>query len=81
MSTHNNGKVVIIGADIAGLSRAYYFLLDGREVQIFEQADGQNNCSYDNVGMIVPSHFTRLAASGIVMQGVKWMLSSKYLGI
>ncbi|WP_175992033.1 hypothetical protein [Sphingobacterium sp. CZ-UAM] len=44
----------------------YYLLQDGREVQISEQADRQNNCSYDNVGMIVRSHFTRLAASGIV---------------
>ncbi|MFU1855599.1 hypothetical protein ACK8HY_01150 [Sphingobacterium sp. NGMCC 1.201703] len=57
----------------------YYLLQDGREVQISEQADRQNNCSYDNVGMIVRSHFTRLAASGSVRSEMD--LNSKYLGI
>ncbi len=36
-----------------------------------------NNCSYGNAGMIVPSHFTPLAAPGIVAQGIKWMFNSK----
>ncbi len=74
---HQKGKVIIVGAGIAGLSTAYYLLKDGWKVQVLEKGDGTNNCSYGNAGMIVPSHFTPLAAPGIVAQGLKWMLNSK----
>ncbi|MBO9593962.1 MAG: FAD-dependent oxidoreductase [Niabella sp.] len=74
---HQKGKVIIVGAGIAGLSAAYYLLKDGWEVCVLEKGDGSNNCSYGNAGMIVPSHFTPLAAPGIVAKGLKWMLNSK----
>lgn len=77
MSANNKGKAIVIGAGIAGLSTAYYLVKDGWEVVILEKGDGLDNCSYGNAGMIVPSHFTPLAAPGIVAQGVKWMLNSK----
>ena len=77
MSTHNKGKVTIIGAGIAGLSTAYYLKKEGWDVCVLDKGDGTNNCSYGNAGMIVPSHFTPLAAPGIVAQGIKWMLDSK----
>ncbi|WP_185211544.1 NAD(P)/FAD-dependent oxidoreductase [Sphingobacterium mizutaii] len=77
MSKNHKGNVVIIGAGIAGLSTAYYLLKDGWQVTVLEKDNGKNNCSYGNAGMIVPSHFTPLAAPGMVAQGVKWMLNSK----
>lgn len=77
MSTTNKGKVIVIGAGIAGLCSAYYLVKDGWEVVILEKGDGRNNCSYGNAGMIVPSHFTPMAAPGIVAQGIKWMFNSK----
>ncbi len=77
MSKNHKGNVVIIGAGIAGLSSAYYLLKDGWQITVLEKDNGKNNCSYGNAGMIVPSHFTPLAAPGIVAQGVKWMLNSK----
>lgn len=75
--TQNKGKALIIGAGIAGLSSAYYLLQKGWQVEILEQNDLTNNCSYGNAGMIVPSHFTPLAAPGVVAQGIRWMLDSK----
>lgn len=77
MSTNNKGSVIIIGVGIAGLSTAYYLMKDGWDVRVLEKGSGLDNCSYGNAGMIVPSHFTPLAAPGIVSQGIKWMLSSK----
>jgi len=74
---NNRGTVVVIGAGIAGLASAYYLVRDGWEVKILEKNTLDNNCSYGNAGMIVPSHFTPLAAPGIVAQGIKWMFNSK----
>lgn len=75
--TQNKGKALIIGAGIAGLSSAYYLVQKGWQVEILEQNDLSNNCSYGNAGMIVPSHFTPLAAPGVVAQGIRWMFDSK----
>ncbi|SMO46929.1 D-amino-acid dehydrogenase [Chryseobacterium rhizoplanae] len=75
--TQNKGKALIIGAGIAGLSSAYYLVEKGWSVEILEQNDLSNNCSYGNAGMIVPSHFTPLAAPGVVAQGIRWMFDSK----
>ena len=73
----NKGKVVIVGAGIAGLSAAYYLINDGWDVQIIEQNSLDNNCSYGNAGMIVPSHFTPMASPGMIAQGIRWMFDKK----
>lgn len=75
--TQNKGKALVIGAGIAGLSSAYYLLQKGWQVEILEQNDLTDNCSYGNAGMTVPSHFTPLAAPGVVAQGIRWMFDSK----
>ncbi len=73
----NKGTVLIVGAGIAGLSTAYYLVNDGWNVHIIEQNSLDNNCSYGNAGMIVPSHFTTMASPGIVAQGIRWMFDKK----
>lgn len=73
----NKGTVIVIGAGIAGLSSAYYLVQQGWKVVVLEKNTLADNCSYGNAGMIVPSHFTPLAAPGIVAQGVRWMFDRK----
>lgn len=75
--SQDKGTVLIIGAGIAGLSSAFYLLQDGWKVTILEKGSLDDNCSYGNAGMIVPSHFTPLAAPGMVSQGIKWMFDRK----
>jgi D-amino-acid dehydrogenase len=68
-------RVVVVGGGVIGLCCAYYIARSGREVVVLERGreDG-NNCSSENAGMVVPSHFTPLAAPGVVTQGLKWLL-------
>ncbi|MBD1431244.1 FAD-dependent oxidoreductase [Sphingobacterium sp. DN00404] len=73
----NKGTVIIIGAGIAGLSSAFYLVQEGWKVVVLEQNTLDNSCSYGNAGMIVPSHFTPLAAPGVVAQGIRWMFNKK----
>ena len=70
MSQH----VVIIGAGVIGLSTAYYCARRGLRVTVIERNGAEREgCSFGNAGMIVPSHFTPLAAPGMVALGLKWM--------
>jgi len=70
-------KAVIIGAGISGLSTAYYLARAGWDVHVLEKGEGLDNCSHGNAGMVVPSHFTPLAAPGMVAQGIRWMFDGK----
>ena len=72
-------NVIIIGAGAVGLSSAYYLAKNGARVKIFtkESEADHSSASYGNAGMIVPSHFTPLAAPGVIKDGLKWMLDPK----
>src|SRR6195952_1474885 len=70
-------KAIIIGGGVIGLFSAYYLHKSGWEVEILEQGDLSDNCSYGNAGMVTPSHFVPLAAPGMVEQGIRWMFNSK----
>ncbi len=72
-----NGSVLIVGGGIAGLSSAYYLRKTGWEVSVLDKGDFTDNCSYGNAGMIVPSHFTPMAAPGMISQGIRWMFNSR----
>ncbi|MES2997265.1 MAG: FAD-dependent oxidoreductase [Verrucomicrobiota bacterium] len=71
-------RVCIIGGGVIGLCAAYYALQRGLAVTVIqrESADG-DNCSMGNAGMIVPSHFIPLAAPGMLVKGLRWMLNPK----
>ena len=70
--------VIVCGAGVIGLSCAYYLRQRGHEVTVIEREPEQRDgCSFDNAGMIVPSHFIPLAAPGMVGLGLKWMFNPK----
>ncbi len=70
-------KAIIIGGGVIGLFSAYYLHKSGWEVEVIDQGDLSDNCSYGNAGMITPSHFVPLAAPGMIEQGIRWMFDSK----
>ena len=67
-------RIVIIGGGVIGLCVAHYALRRGHRVTVLERgAADHDSCSLGNAGMIVPSHFTPLAAPDMVALGLKWM--------
>ena len=69
-------RVVVVGGGVIGLCSAYYALRRGLQVTVVErETAGGDNCSMGNAGMIVPSHFTPLAAPGMISKGLRWMLN------
>ncbi|MEO5917565.1 MAG: FAD-dependent oxidoreductase [Luteolibacter sp.] len=69
-------RVVIVGGGVIGLCSAYYALKRGLAVTVIEREEaGGDNCSMGNAGMIVPSHFTPLAAPGMISKGLRWMFN------
>jgi D-amino-acid dehydrogenase len=72
----DNERVIITGGGVIGFCSAYYALKRGLPVTLVErEAAGGNNCSMGNAGMIVPSHFTPLAAPGMISKGLRWMFN------
>ncbi|MEO9484832.1 MAG: FAD-dependent oxidoreductase [Ekhidna sp.] len=71
--------ITIIGGGAIGLCTAYFLHKEGQEVQVIEssRSNEASGCSHGNAGMIVPSHFTPLAAPGVISQGLKWLFNSK----
>ena len=67
--------VLICGAGAVGLCSALFLRERGYEVTVVERdAAGGDGCSFGNAGMIVPSHFTPLAAPGAIGLGLRWLL-------
>jgi D-amino-acid dehydrogenase len=71
-------ELVIVGGGVIGLSTAYYALKEGYEVTILDRSfPHEGSCSSANAGMIVPSHFTPLAAPGVIGKGLRWLLDKE----
>jgi len=67
-------EILIAGGGVIGLCCAYYLKQAGHRITLIDNSDMSDGCSYGNAGMIVPSHFTPLAAPGMIAKGVRWML-------
>ena len=70
-------KAVVISGGIIGLCSAYYLQKAGWEVRVLDHSEVNVNCSFGNLGMIVPSHFVPLAAPGMVAKGIRWMFNKR----
>ena len=67
--------VLICGAGAIGLCCALFVRERGYQVTVIERdSAGGEGCSFGNAGMIVPSHFTPLAAPGAIGHGLRWLL-------
>jgi D-amino-acid dehydrogenase len=73
-----SGHVLVIGGGVIGLCTALYCARHGLSVTLAERnGESRDGCSFQNAGIVVPSHFVPLAAPGVVALGLKWMLSPR----
>lgn len=67
--------VLIIGGGAIGLATAVALLEAGRGVRVLEAATAGGATSHGNCGTITPSHAPPLAAPGVPMRALRWMLT------
>lgn len=72
--TNTKPDVLIIGGGAIGLCAAYYCSRAGASVVVLDKGEMGHGSSLHNAGYVSPSHFVPLAAPGVFMQGLKWML-------
>ncbi|MGB6033104.1 MAG: FAD-dependent oxidoreductase, partial [Bacteroidota bacterium] len=68
------GRVIVIGAGAVGLSAAHYLRCAGIETILLERGGNGDGCSFQNAGLVAPSHIVPLAAPGVMRKGLQWML-------
>ena len=67
-------RVVVIGAGVIGAASAYHLARNGHEVVVIEAGRIGLGASWGNAGWICPAETGPVAAPGMVLQGLKWML-------
>ncbi|MFP7722743.1 NAD(P)/FAD-dependent oxidoreductase [Lysobacter sp. A3-1-A15] len=67
--------VVVVGAGVIGLSCALALLEAGRGVRVVDAGRVGGGSSHGNCGTITPSHAPPLAAPGVVLRALRWMLT------
>jgi len=73
MKSHT--EILVIGGGSVGVCSAYYLNAAGKEVTLVDKGEICSGCSYGNGGLVVPSHSIPLAAPGVVLKSLKWMLN------
>lgn len=69
-------KVTVIGGGLVGLSIAYRLAGRGAEVTVVHRPNLHTGASNNNAGWIVPGDSGPVPAPGLVLQVVRWMISS-----
>lgn len=67
--------VLVIGGGAVGLATALALAADGRKPCVLEAGTAGCGASHGNCGTITPSHAPPLAAPGMVLQAMRWMLT------
>ena len=67
-------RVGIVGGGAIGLCTAYYLRKLGADPVLIESSTLGSGCSLGNAGWVFPSKSTPLAAPGLTLQSLKWML-------
>jgi D-amino-acid dehydrogenase len=67
--------VIVIGGGVVGLACALALLQSGRSVRVIDAGKAGHGASHGNCGTITPSHAPPLAAPGMVLKAMKWMLT------
>src|SRR5258708_4492991 len=68
-------QTLVVGGGSAGVCSAYFLARSGKQVTVVDQGQIGAACSYGNAGVIAIHRITPLAAPGVLMQGLKWMLN------
>lgn len=67
---------IVIGGGIIGVAAAYYLAIQGRSVTLIEKDDIGAGSSHGNAGLIANGFAIPMAAPGVPLQGLKWMLDA-----
>ena len=67
-------RVGIVGGGAIGLCTAYYLRKLGADPVLIESSTLGSGCSLGNAGWVFPSKSTPLAAPGLTLKSLKWML-------
>jgi len=68
--------IIVIGGGIVGIAAAYYLAVQGRSVTLFEKDNIGAGSSHGNAGLIANGFAIPMAAPGVPVQGLKWMLDA-----
>ena len=73
---NNQKDIIVIGGGIIGVAAAYYLAIQGRSVTLLEKDDIGAGSSHGNAGLIANGFAIPMAAPGVPVQGLKWMLDA-----
>ena len=69
--------VIVVGAGAIGLASALALRAQGRQVRVIDRGRVGGATSHGNCGTITPSHAPPLAAPGVPLRALRWMLDPR----
>ncbi|HIE5096239.1 FAD-dependent oxidoreductase [Stenotrophomonas maltophilia] len=69
--------VIVVGAGAIGLATALALRAQGRQVRVIERGRIGAATSHGNCGTVTPSHAPPLAAPGVPLRALRWMLDPR----